>query len=176
MRKVRLFLLIAGIFLSLGSFAQSVTPSIMNATGGNYIFQSYVVEWSFGEAMAIETLTSPNIVVVTSGVLQPGTHVPATVNNNTAWGPGEIRITPNPTPDVLQIDFFSKQSGVVTMHLYDESGRFMDSRKFNYFGTGRIERWSLGKFSNGAYFINIQLVPFVNSVGKIGAFKVLKLR
>lgn len=126
--------------------------------------------------MAIETMSSPNKVVVTNGVLQPGTHIPATINNHIAWDKTEIRITPNPTPDRLQIDFFSKQSGKVSMNLYDESGKFLDRRQFNYFGVGRIEYWNLARYPNGAYFINIQLEPFIGFVAKSGSFKVMKLK
>ena len=176
MRKERLFLLLVAVFLSLSTFSQSVTPATLNTTGGHYIFTNYIVEWSFGESMAIETMTTPNLVI-TNGVLQPGTNTPATINNQTPWDKDEIKITPNPTPDVLQIDFFSKQKGRVTLTLFDESGRVMGRREFLYHGIGRIERWSLGRFANGAYFLNIQLDPTGNSsVRKNGSYKVMKLR
>ncbi|HQY11447.1 MAG: T9SS type A sorting domain-containing protein [Ferruginibacter sp.] len=178
MRKVRLLLFTVGIFFSLGSFAQSVTPATLNATGGNYPFTYYYVEWSFGESMAIETLSesAASNIVVTSGILQPGTHNPATINNNGTWDRDEIKVLPNPTPDVLEIDFFSKQSGKVTMSLYDETGRFLGNRQFDYYGTGRIEKWSLGRYPSGMYFLNIQLAPTGNSVSKKGTFKVQKIR
>ena len=86
MRKVRLVFLTIGIFLSLGSYSQSVTPATLNATGGTNFFTFYRFEWSFGEAMAITTMdaTSSNLIV-TNGVLQPGTHNPATINNTSVW-------------------------------------------------------------------------------------------
>ena len=71
--------------------------------------------------MAINTMTDANSnVFVTNGILQPNTHNPATINNNTAWDRDEIRILPNPTQNVIEIDFFTKQKGKVTMNLYDE--------------------------------------------------------
>lgn len=175
MRKVRLFFLSVGIFFSLGSFAQSVTPAILNASGGTYFFTYYRFEWSFGESMAIETMSASN-VIVTNGVLQPGTHIPATINNDLFWDKDEIKVLPNPTPDLLEIDFFSKQKGKVTMNLYDNSGRFMGSKQFDYFGTGRIEKWDLGRFASGMYFLNIQLEPTGTSVAKKGSFKIQKIK
>jgi hypothetical protein len=175
MRKVLIFFLTAGIFSAAGSFAQTVTPAVLNTTGGTNFFTFYRFEWSFGEAMAIETMSASNIIV-TNGVLQPGTHNPATNNNTGAWDRDEIKVLPNPTPGMLEIDFFSKQSGKVTMNLYDESGRFMGSKQFDYYGTGRIEKWDLGRYASGLYFLNIQLAPTGNSVAKKGSFKIEKIK
>ena len=102
MRKVRLLFFSLGIFLSLGSYSQSVTPAILNSTGGTNFFTFYRFEWSFGESMAINTMTDANSnVFVTNGILQPNTHNPATVNNTAVWGKDEIRIQPNPTQNVI---------------------------------------------------------------------------
>ena len=177
MRRVRLFFFSVGIFFSLGSFAQSITPAILNTTGGTYIFTYYRVEWSFGESMAISTMTDANSnVFVTNGVLQPNTHNPAIINNNTAWDRDEIRILPNPTQNVIEIDFFSKQKGKVTMNLFDESGTFAGTRQFDYLGNGSIQKWDLSQFPSGMYLLNIQLQPIGTSVAKKGAFKVLKIK
>ena len=176
MRKERLFLLLVAIFLSLSTYSQSVTPAILNATGGTYTFTYYRVEWSFGESMAVNTMSSSPNIIVTNGVLQPGTNTPATINNTGAWDRDEIRILPNPTQNVIEIDFFSKQQGKVSLNLYDESGRFMAQRQFDYFGTGRIERWDLSRYASGTYFLNIQLAPTGTSVAKKGTFKVIKIK
>lgn len=176
MRKVRLlFFLTVGIFFSATSFSQSVTPAILNSTGGTNFFTFYRFEWSFGEAVAIETMPTANLIV-TNGVMQPGTNTPATVNNTGAWDQDEIRILPNPTQSWLEIDFFSKQKGKVTMNLYDESGRFMGYREFDYYGVGRIEKWNFDHLASGAYFLNIQLVPTGTSVGKKGTYQVQKIK
>ena len=176
MRKVRLlFFLTVGIFFSATSLAQSVTPTILNASGGTQFFSFYRFEWSFGEAMAIETMSTPN-VIVTNGVLQPGTHNPATVNNTPNWDADEIKIFPNPTASWLEIDFFSKQKGKVFIKLFDESGKEFGGREFDYYGTGRIEKWNLDHLTSGAYFFNIFLQPTGTSVAKKGTYKVMKLK
>lgn len=175
MRKTRLVLVTVGIFFSFASFSQSVTPATLNATGGTNFFTFYRFEWSFGEAMAIETLSAPNLVV-TNGVLQPGTHNPASINNNEEWGKDEIKILPNPTRDLLEIDFFSKQKGKVTMNLFDATGRLLARKEFDYYGTGRIEKWDFTRFVSGTYFLNIILTPTGTSVAKKGAFKVIKVK
>jgi Secretion system C-terminal sorting domain len=174
MRKARLFFLSVGIFLSLGSYAQSIGPATLNVTGGTYFFTYYRVEWSFGESMAINTMTDPN-AIVTNGILQPNTNNPATVNNTGTWDRDEIRILPNPTHNVVEINIFTKQKGKVIMNLYDESGRFMGTNQFDYFGNGVIKKWNLSKYGSGMYFLNIHLEPTGTSVAKKGAFKIQKI-
>lgn len=175
MRKLRLLIFTVGFFFSLASFSQSVSPATLNATGGFATYTFYRFEWSFGEATAIETMASGNLVV-TNGILQPGTNTPASVNAYTAWGSDEIKILPNPTRDWLEIDFFSKQQGKITLSLFDESGRLMGNRQFDYFGTGSIQKMDLSAFASGQYFLNIQLEPTGTSVLKKGTYKVQKLR
>jgi hypothetical protein len=177
MRKVKLLFLCCGIFFSLQSYSQSVTPATLNATGGTNFFTFYRFEWSFGESMAITTMESTSNIIVTNGLLQPGTDQPATVNNTNVWDADEIKILPNPFRNNLEIDFFSKQQGKVTLNFIDESGRFLAQRQFDYYGTGRIEIWNLDKYPSGAYFLNISLAPTGNvSVAKHGIYKVIKIK
>ena len=175
MRKLRLLCFSVGIFFSAASFSQSVTPATFNTTGGTNIFTFYRFEWSFGEATAIETMTTSNLVV-TNGVLQPGTNNPATVNNTSEWDRDEIKILPNPTQSWLEIDFFSKQSGKVSLTLFDESARMLGQKQFDYYGTGRIEKMDLSRYPSGQYFLNIFLEPTGTSVTKRGTYKVQKLK
>lgn len=177
MRKVRLFFLTVGILLSLSSYAQSVSPATLNSTGGTYIFTNYRFEWSFGESMAISTMTNANSnVFVTNGILQPNTHNPATIDNTGTWNRDEIRILPNPTQNVIEINIFSKQQGKIIMNLYDESARFVGTKQFDYFGNGIIQKWNLSQYASGMYLLNIHLQPTGTSVAKKGAFKVIKIK
>jgi Secretion system C-terminal sorting domain len=175
MKKVRHFFIVAvSLFFFSSSFAQSVTPAVLNASGGTNFFTFYRFEWSFGEAMVIETQSASNLIV-TQGVLQPETHNPATNSTTSTWDKDEIKILPNPTQNVLEIDFFSKQKGKVTMSFYDATGRFMSNRQFDYYGTSRIEKWNVTAFPAGTYMLYIELVPVSPSVAKKGAFKVVKV-
>ena len=62
------------------------------------------------------------------------------------------------------------------MNLYDESGRFVGTRQFDYFGNGSIQKWNLGQYPSGIYFLNIHLQPTGTSVAKKGAFKIVKIK
>jgi len=176
MRKVRLLLLTVSIFFSFVSHSQSVAPFILNSTGGTNMYTFYRFEWSFAEAIAIETMTTPTLQV-TNGVLQPGTHNPATVHNTGSWDPDEIKIFPNPTRDLLEIDIFSKHSGWLSINLFDEEGKFYGRKELGYYGVGQIIKWNFALYASGAYFLNIQLKPATGtSVEKNGTFKVIKVK
>lgn len=175
MRKLQLLFFTVGIFFSAASFSQSVTPATLNATGGTNFFTFYRFEWSFGEATAILTMPSSNLVV-TNGILQPGTNTPASVNNTGVWDRDEIKILPNPTQNWLEIDFFSKQTGKIALTLIDGSGRRLGQKQFDYNGTGFIEKMDLSSYPSGQYFLNIKLTPTGVSVAKDGTYKVQKLK
>lgn len=176
MKQVKLFFLSVGSFIFSSSFSQSVTPATMNASGGTRIITYYQFDWSFGEAMAIETMSPTGNIQVTNGVLQPGTGFPALNNTSSVWGSEEIKILPNPVKDLLEIDFLSNQRGKVTMSLINEMGSVLSKRQFDYFGTGRIEKWNFNPYPSGAYFLKIQLVPTNGSAAKNSSFRVIKAK
>src|SRR5258705_2410843 len=103
MKKIT-FLLIPLVFLITQGLSQvTVTPATLNVTGGfwNTANNRYHFEWSFGEATAIETMSSPNIKItyVTNGILQPLSAIPIL---DDCWGPKEIKIYPNPTTGLIE--------------------------------------------------------------------------
>lgn len=176
MKTIRLLLSFASFLIVSICQSQTVTPAVLNASGGTSFFTFYRFDWSFGEAIAINTMTDATNLVVTNGLLQPNTHNPATIDNSSSWASDEIRILPNPTRDLLEIDFFSKQKGKVTMSLFTEDGQLLANKQFDYYGTGLIEHLSFQPFSSGQYFLKIELVPTENSVRKKGTFKVQKIK
>jgi hypothetical protein len=176
MKKIYCCLLVLAT-LHTAALSQSVTPSTFNTTGGTNFFTFYRFEWSFGEATAVETMSNTNAnLQVTNGILQPYTNNPATTYPGQPWDKEEIKVLPNPVRNVLEIDFFSKNKGKVTMQLVDGSGRMLATRQFDYYGTGRIEKWDLTRYPAGAYFLNIMLQPVNNGIlAKKGAFKIIKV-
>ena len=176
MRTPRPFLLACLLFFYHISQSQNITPAILNSSGGTNSFSHYQFEWSFGEAMAINTMASAANLIVTNGVLEPNTQNPATINKNEAWASDEIKILPTPTSNFLEINFFSKQKGKVTMSLLTETGQLLISKQFLYYGNGHIEYLALEKYPCGQYFINIVMMPISGSVRKKGAFKIQKIK
>jgi hypothetical protein len=161
----------------IGASAQAtVTPQTVNVSGGynDDPTSYYRYEWSIGESTVIQTYTSPTLIV-TAGVLQPGTATPGLINNSTQWGTEEIKVFPNPVITELEVDILSKQVGKVNMMLYDALGRLLGTKQFDYNGVGQIVKWSFGSYSVGHYILKVTLDAAPGFIGKKGAFKVEKL-
>ena len=168
----------SGVFLfSLSVHSQSVTPTILNAGGGTYDNSSsyYRYEWSFGEATSIQTFSSSTLVV-TTGVLQPGTNIPTANNSSDIFGSEEVKVFPNPVATELEIDISTVQKGKISLLLIDESGKTMGKKELDYTGIGSIQKWDMSAFASGNYFLKILLEPTPGSVAKKGAFKIVKIK
>lgn len=171
----KILLLLTSIGAYLFAPAQSISPSIINTTGHSVSSGNFHIEWSVGES-AISTMSNGNLVV-TSGVLQPYVaNQPQIRNLAGLWLPDEIRVYPNPTRDIIEINILHRFKGKNKLELVDMQGRKVMETQFEYNGAGRIEKWNLSKLVAGEYFLYIQqLSPVTGKTIKRGAFKILKI-
>jgi len=172
------YLLTLMVIVITGCFAYgqtSVTPNVINTTGGTYTFDHYILDWSVGE-LALVNQMDPNgyKYIVSNGFLQPFTQDPNLVNNDRLFEDGEILILPNPIQNILEIDIRTKQMGAMTYRLFDVQGRKLLSSSFNYYGIGRIEKIDMTGARPGTYFLRVDLNPSQGFVHKTGSFKILK--
>src|SRR5215216_5926309 len=93
-------------------FGQTITPQVINNTGGTAKKGYYHIDWSIGELTLVNQMQSSGYIV-TNGFIQPFTHDPNVRNSGAVFEDGEIFILPNPTRDILEIDFRTKQQGRV---------------------------------------------------------------
>lgn len=175
-KKLLLIFFLTGFFIIRLS-AQSVGPQVINTTGGTYFFGYTTVDWNVGEMVLVNTLQSGNLqVLVTNGFLQPFADKPADINNNTVFGPEEIKVFPNPATTYVEIDFLTKQKGRVGFHLYDGLGQLVYKKEFYSFGYGHIERIDMQRFAASEFYLYIVLVAEAGSVDKKGSYKIIKFR
>jgi hypothetical protein len=178
MKGLSLTLLI--IFLSgYAVFCQGITPQVVNASGGTAKKGYYIVDWSVGEMALINLMQSGNAgsgYIITNGFIQPFTHHPSGIDNEYFFSDDEIRILPNPTRDIVEIDFRTKQKGHVRMQLLDIAGKAIYYKEFESFGDGHIERINMYHLAGGTYVLNTELLPQPGYVHKQGIYKILKIR
>jgi len=161
---------------TLFSEAQSVSPSTMNATGHSVLLDEYQFEWSVGESTSIITTSNSNLVV-TAGVLQSNTSAQSTPSLSNVFFIGEIRIYPNPTRDVVEINILHRIAGKHKLQLFDNLGRKLMEKQIDYNGLGMLEKWDLSRFTAGQYFLSIELYDPVNGgAKKKGAFRISKIK
>lgn len=176
MRKIILVFSLVGTLISSVAHLQSVIPAILNASGSTIFFMFYRFEWSFGEAIAINTAAEASNLIVANGMIQSNTHDRDGIDNNSGWINDEIRILPTPASNLLEVNFFGKQKGKVPMSLFTKTGQLLINHQFDYYETGRIEHWKFVSFPSDQYFMKIKLVAFTSSVSKDDSFKIIKIK
>ena len=105
--------------------AQSIAPSVINASGW-YLSNQDIINLNgvlVNCHLIGEMTSSNNSLVITNGFIQPFIQYPATNNTNNIFGNDEIKIFPNPASSYVEINFFTKQKGRITLSFYDGSGR-----------------------------------------------------
>lgn len=170
MKSFLLFLL--GATAGSALHAQCVHTSAVNVSGGNASQGNLVVDWSVGETALVETMVaSSGAAVITHGLLQPN---PMLSNTAKVFTQDEIRILPNPTFNVVEINILTAQQGTIDIHVFDAQGRNILTRRTATAGIGSIEKINLTHFSAGAYIIRLDLNPEPGSVRKTGSYKIIK--
>lgn len=175
--KNSLLTLLAIAITGCFAFGQSsVTPCVINTSGGTYTNDHYILDWSVGELALVNQMESSQPkFIVSNGFLQPFTQDPSLADNGPVFGDGEIIILPNPTKSILEIDFRTKQRGVTSFRLYDVLGRTLLTNSFHSYGFGQIEKIDLTNTSAGSYILRIELNPDPGFVRKTGSYKIVKL-
>jgi hypothetical protein len=154
--------------------AQSVSPMVLNVTGGSRSFGYTNIDWSVGEMPLVNTYTN-QVVVITNGFLQPFTEKPGEINNNNIFTPDEIRVFPNPATSYVEINFLTQQKGNMSFKLYNGTGQLVFQKTYYHHGLGHIERIDMLRLTASEYFLQVVLDPETGSVGKKGGYKIIKL-
>ena len=175
MKKIFTLLIAYGCVLHVNS--QIVAPSVVNTAGGTFLSGYYQFEWSIGElALVGDMNSSDNSFIITNGFIQSHIQYPSGINGNAIFGADEIRIFPNPASSYVEINFFSKQKGRITISFYDGAGKKVFTTSDAYYGVGLIKRIPVSQLPNEIYMLHVDLDPYPGYVAKKGAYKVIKIK
>jgi hypothetical protein len=157
--------------------AQSVTPQVINTTGGTYKKGYYSLDWSVGELALVDQFKpAETVYIVTNGFLQSFTDSREHPHTPGGFERDEIIILPNPTSGRLEINFFIQEKGEARLTLYDAVGGQLLTRRVIFYGYGKFERLNLTGLAGSTYLLAIE---FINSTGvlkKKGTYKILKIQ
>jgi hypothetical protein len=157
MNNLFMRILYAALLTSFSAGAQSVSPGIVNVSGGSASSGYYRFDWSVGELCLIDTYGQVNLILE-NGFLHPGTERPSG-NSNNFFAKGDIMLFPNPAYVNTEINITVPQPGMVNMQLVDVLGRVVLSKQFKYNGVGHIEKLDVQRFRAGTYFVHLVLTP-----------------
>jgi hypothetical protein len=156
---------------------QSITPQTINIAGGTYKQGYFNIDWSVGELALVNQLQSNDgLFIVSNGLIQPFTDYPDRTNYSRNFTDDEIRILPNPTRDVLEVNYLSYMRGPVLFRLYDVTGRLLFQKQTTSYGIGFIERINMTHFKAGTYMLHISVTSIdAGAFKKSGGYKIVKL-
>lgn len=133
---------------------QSIGPSTINASGGSKTISGNTYEFSIGEMALVNTAIGSNIIV-TNGVLQPNPS-PTKVKDVNALS-DNLKIYPNPSDNILNIQPDFETGGQLTYQLYDALGRIMLSGEFNLVSGKEKQTISLNQLAASSYVLHLNL-------------------
>lgn len=136
-------LVVALALLNCSAFAQTITPSVINSTGGTAITGNLIVDWNVGESMMT---TQSNGIIVTNGQLQPIDVIISVEELTSSW---EISVYPNPTRDEFVIT--APNAAVFEASLFDLAGKLISKQIL--MSTNRMDVRSL---ANGSYYLQVR--------------------
>jgi hypothetical protein len=142
-------LLSLAIGFSTFGFSQSISPDVISSTGDFFSNANGSVSWTLGEPMG-ETYSQTNNIV-TQGFQQPwdfGTHV-------VIGDPVNAEVYPNPTADVVNLQFGDNTSGQYIIEVYNTLGQRLKASTFNATPSAKATV-SLFDYSDGIYFITVR--------------------
>jgi hypothetical protein len=131
------------LFVTHVTTAQSITPSVINSTGGTATVGNLVVDWNVGESMVS---TQTNGIIVTNGQLQPVDGIISVEELNSSWN---VSVYPNPTRGEFVIT--APSSGIYEASLFDLAGKFISKQIL--MNTNRMDVRSL---ANGSYYLQVR--------------------
>lgn len=153
----RIFLSCCALLFVWTARAQTIQPSVVNASGGSIQNPTVFVEWSLGEP-AITTISNTENIV-TQGFLQPN----LTISGVAGLLPGEeITVYPNPVTDHLL--FRTNSTRVSSLVFTDLLGRTVLEHSF----AGDLDVQTL---PSGIYFISL----LDSSKRLVCTFKIIKI-
>jgi hypothetical protein len=148
--KKYLFVLL--LLKSMGVFAQTIAPSIINATGGSTIINSNTYEWSIAEMVNVATYsTSGNFV--TTGLLQPleeKLSVHLLPNSNTS-----VSIYPNPFTSIINLNIKSDDIQDIQIVVKNLLGQLVYHQAYALMSNNDVVQINLHHLSVGPYVIEV---------------------
>jgi len=149
MKKQILFLgILSGTSMLIN--AQSVSPDVIASGGDYYSNANGSISWTLGEPMG-ETYTSVNNIL-TQGFQQPwdfGMNIP------NAQTPVNADAYPNPTTDVVNLQFGDNSNGVYVIEVCNTLGQLVSTTQFSASPAARTSV-SLADFADGIFFITVR--------------------
>ena len=179
MRK--LFLIATAILIGIAATAQSITPRVLNSSGGTApVGSKFYLDWSVGEMTLVNTMQNSGfsgLIIVTNGFIQPPLDDAAgdeSYITTTKPVPNDnLRVYPNPATNYVMIEFPVQEAGKIRVTLYNSMGEMVYDKQISTYGQGTKERISMAAFMQGTYMLRV-VTTGTGGTPKEAVYKIFK--
>ena len=141
----KLLLLFCVLVVSSYATAQTLSPEVISTSGTSMSNGTTTLDWTLGEPA---TATFDN----SSNLLSQGFHQPSIIVTTIADAAtlNEVKVFPNPTIDVVQIQFTTNQKHTL-VELYSLEGKLLEKHSVN----SQALEMNMSTYPAGTYFLRI---------------------
>jgi hypothetical protein len=155
MKKNKFYILL-WIIASISARAQSLSPTIINSTGGTATINGIVYDYSFGEITLISTFATPKLIV-TQGLLQTRTDTAAVgIHDNERIMP-QVTVYPNPAQQLISFEAEYKNATKLHYELMDAAGKQVATKVLTLPAGKNRETLDVSMLPAGMYLLKITL-------------------
>lgn len=158
MKKIYLLSILMCIFSAKNNDVSAQTS--INSSSNQKILNNQIHQYSIGEMVLVNTIHKNN-TILTQGYYQPSLIIENnTQNNNNISSSGatieNIKVYPNPTENIVFIEFVSTESTGIAYQLYDATSKMIINKITSQEkGYNKISI-DLAPFAAGSYFLIIK--------------------
>ena len=169
----RLFLFLVGWMLQFSVTAQQKEPQVINACGDYFARGDLLFDWSFGELISVQTLSSNSDFIVTTGFLQSKLDALTPFNPIGPADSNKIFAGPNPTRSLVTIRSTLIEPGRIQVLLTTATGMILQRMEEAYEGINYQKQLNLSKYPSGFY--NLIITYLINGQPiKTSTYKIIK--
>ena len=155
------------LMLSLSAFGQDIKQQVLASAGGFDVSGDNTISlsWTLGE-LAIATVESGSGDIILTQGFQQSMLVIDIIQKNPELGV-EVSVFPNPTSEMVNINFSAPLSGETELYLNSADGRLIYTGKL--LPGDILKQINMQQYPGGTYILRIQ-----NGI-KINIYKIIKL-
>jgi hypothetical protein len=169
----QLVTLFVGLLLQFSASAQQKEPQVINAGGGYFSRGDLLFDWSFGELISVQTLSSNTDFIVTTGFLQSKLDALTPFNPIGPADSNKIFAGPNPTRSLITIRSTLIEPGRIQVLLTTATGMVLQKMEEAYEGLHYQKQLNLSRYPSGFY--NLIVTYLINGQPiKTSTYKIIK--